>query len=57
MGPLSPTIRLTIAYRSGKANANADGLSRDQGSLAKVGGVSEALVPETVPETLTKEKQ
>ena len=29
----------------------------DQGSLAKVGGVSEALVAETVPETLTKEKQ
>ena len=46
-----------IVHRSGKANANADGLSRDQGSLAMVGGVSETLVAETVPETLTKEKQ
>ena len=46
-----------IVHRSGKANANADGLSRDQGSIAKFGGVSEALVPETVLETLTKEKQ
>ena len=46
-----------IVHRSGKANANADGLSRDQGSQAKVGGVSAALVVETVPETQTKEKQ
>ena len=46
-----------IVHRSGKVNANTDGLSRDQGSLAKVWGVSEALVAETVPDTLTKEKQ
>ena len=48
---------IAIVHRSGKANASADSLSRDQGSLAKFGGVSEALVAETVPETLTKEKQ
>ena len=47
----------TIVHLSGKANANVDGLSRDQGFLVKVGVVSEALVSETVPETLTKEKQ
>ena len=46
-----------IVHRSGKVNANTDGLSRDQESLAKVWGVSEALVAETVPDTLTKEKQ
>ena len=44
-----------IVHRSGKVHANADGLSRDQGSLANVGEVSEALVAESVPETLTKE--
>ena len=38
-------------------NANADGLSQDQGSLAKVGGVSEALLSETASETLPKKKQ
>ena len=43
MGPLSSTIRLYNCSRSGKVNANADGLSLDQRSLAKVGGVSEAL--------------
>ena len=37
-----------IVHRSGKANANADGLSRDQGSLFKEGGMSEI-------ETLTGE--
>ena len=51
------TYDFTIVHRNWKANANADGLSRNNGSLAKVGGVSEALVPEKVPETLTKEKQ
>ena len=30
----------TIVHRSGSKNANADGLSRDQRSLTKVGGVS-----------------
>ena len=30
----------TIVHRSGSKNANADGLSRDQWSLTKVGGVS-----------------
>ena len=30
----------TIVHRSGNKNANADGLSRDQWSLTKVGGVS-----------------
>ena len=32
----------TIVHRSGKLNSNADGLSRDQGSLSKVGGMSGA---------------
>ena len=31
----------TIVYRAGTANANADGLSRDQGSRSKERGVSE----------------
>ena len=32
----------TIVHRSGKLNSNVDGLSRDQGCLSKVGGMSGA---------------
>ena len=32
----------TIVHRSGSKNANADGLSRDQWSLTKVGGLPKA---------------
>ena len=42
MGSLSlQPFDFRIVHRSGKANANADGLSRDQGSLFKEGGTSE----------------
>ena len=40
-------------HRSGKANANADWLSRDPQSAAKVGGVSEPLVDHHLRETVT----
>ena len=40
-----------VEHRSGRANLNADGLSRDPQSAAKVGGVSEppGLHPGTLP--------
>ena len=33
--------QFTVSHRAGTANANADGLSRDQGSRSKDGGISE----------------
>ena len=33
--------QFTLSHRAGTANANADGLSRDQGSQSKDGGMSE----------------
>ena len=43
--------RFKVEHRSGRANLNADGLSRDPHSAAKVGGVSEppGLHPGTLP--------
>ena len=40
----------TVAHRSGHANANTDGLSRDQGSLFKGGGMSETYTLTTTEE-------
>ena len=41
--------RFTLVHRSGTANANADGLSRDQGSRVKEEGVSGKTLTVKVP--------
>ena len=50
--------QFTIQHRSGKANSNADGLSRDP-SAAEVGGVSESWEPEQelLPVTLPQDRK